>query len=148
FEQARAQVAGLVGVAPEEIIWTTNATAALNLVAYAMSNASLGRGGEAARRFALGPGDGVVVTEAEHHANLVPWQELCARTGATLRWIGVADDGRLRTEELSTVVTDRTRVLAFTHASNVTGAITDVGAFVRRAREVGALTVLDACQSV
>lgn len=148
FEQARAEVARLVGACMEEIVWTTNATAALNLVAYAMSNASLGRGGDAARRFALGPGDEVVVTEAEHHANLVPWQELCARTGATLRWIGVADDGRLRTEELSTVVTDRTRVLAFTHASNVTGAITDVGAFVRRAREVGALTVLDACQSV
>lgn len=148
FEQARTEVATLVGARPDEIVWTSNATAAINLVAYALSNASLGRGGAAARRFALGAGDEVVVTEAEHHANLVPWQELCARTGATLRWIGVADDGRLRTEDLATVVTERTKVLAFTHASNVTGAVTDVAPFVARAREVGALTVLDACQSV
>lgn len=148
FEQAREQVASLVGVDPGELVWTTNATAAINLVAYAMSNASLGRGGGAARRFALAPGDEVVVTEAEHHANLVPWQELCARTGATLRWIGVGDDGRLRTDELATAVTERTKVVAFSHASNVTGAITDVAPFVARAREVGALTVLDACQSV
>ena len=148
YEQARVEVAGFVGAAPDEIVWTSNATAALNLVTYALSNATAGRGGAAARRFVLGPGDEIVVTQAEHHANLVPWQELCARTGATLRWIGVDDDGRLRTDELATVVTDRTRVLAFTHASNVTGAVTDVGAFVARAREVGALTVLDACQSV
>ena len=148
FEAARADVAGLVGARPDEVVWTTNATAAINLVAYAMSNATAGRGGRTAQRFTLAPGDEVVVTEAEHHANLVPWQELCARTGATLRWIGVADDGRLRTDELATVVTDRTKVLAFTHASNVTGAVTDVAPFVARAREVGALTVLDACQSV
>ncbi|MBO3087372.1 SufS family cysteine desulfurase [Cellulomonas dongxiuzhuiae] len=148
FEDARARVAGFVGASPGELVWTSNATAAVNLVAYAMSNASLGRGGEVARRFALAPGDEIVVTEAEHHANLVPWQELAARTGATLRWLGVHDDGRIRVEDLATVVTDRTRVLAFTHASNVTGAITPVDAFVARAREVGALTVLDACQSV
>lgn len=148
YEQARAEVASLVGADADEIVWTSNATAAINIAAYAISNASQGRGGAAARRFAVGPGDEVVVTEAEHHANLVPWQELCARTGATLRWVGVDDDGRLRTDDLATVVTDRTKVLAFTHASNVTGAVTDVAAFVARAREVGALTVLDACQSV
>jgi cysteine desulfurase/selenocysteine lyase len=148
FEDARARVAAFVGVSPGEIVWTSNATAGINLVAYAMSNASLGRGGEQARRFALGAGDEIVVTESEHHANLVPWQELAARTGATLRWIGVDEDGRLCTDELADVVTDRTRVLAFTHASNVTGAVTDVAPFVARAREVGALTVLDACQSV
>lgn len=148
FEDARARVAGFVGAGADELVWTSNATAGINLVAYAMSNASLGRGGAAARRFALGPGDEIVVTEAEHHANLVPWQEVAARTGATLRWVGVADDGRLRTDELADVVTDRTRVLAFTHASNVTGAVTDVAAFVARARQVGAITVLDACQSV
>ena len=113
-----------------------------------MSNASLGRGGAAAQRFALQPGDEIVVTEAEHHANLVPWQELAARTGATLRWIGVDDDGRIRVDELDTVVTARTKVIAFTHASNVTGAITPVAPFVAKARAVGALTVLDACQSV
>jgi len=148
FETARHEVASFVGVADDELVWTSNATAGLNLVAYAMSNATLGRGGDAARRFALAPGDEIVVTEAEHHANLVPWQELAARTGATLRWLGVDDDGRIRADELDTVVTDRTRVLAFTHASNVTGAITPVAPFVARAREVGALTVLDACQSV
>lgn len=148
FEDARDRVASFVGVSPGSLVWTSNATAGINLVAYAMSNASLGRGGAAARQLALGPGDEIVVTEAEHHANLVPWQELAIRTGATLRWLGVDDDGRIRVDELDTVVTDRTKVLAFTHASNVTGAITPVAAFVERARAVGALTVLDACQSV
>lgn len=148
YEDARAEVAAFVGVRPSELVWTSGATAAVNLVAYAMSNASLGRGGAAARRFALAPGDEIVVTEAEHHANLVPWQELCARTGATLRWIGVGDDGRLRLDELATVVTERTRLVAVSHASNVTGAVTDVPAVVARAHEVGALVVLDACQSV
>ncbi|WP_456786890.1 cysteine desulfurase [Cellulomonas sp. P5_C5] len=148
FEDARDRVASFVGVSPGSLVWTSNATAGINLVAYAMSNASLGRGGAAARRFALAPGDEIVVTEAEHHANLVPWQELAIRTGATLRWLGVDDDGRIRVDELDTVVTERTKVLAFTHASNVTGAITPVEAFVERARAVGALTVLDACQSV
>lgn len=148
FEAARTEVAALVGADPGEIVWTPNATAGINLLAYAMSNATAGRGGEGARTFALAPGDEIVVTEAEHHANLVPWQELAARTGATLRWVGLADDGRLRVEQLADVVTERTRVLAFTHVSNVTGALTDVGAFVARAGEVGALTVLDACQAV
>ncbi|WP_456826695.1 cysteine desulfurase [Cellulomonas sp. P5_E12] len=148
FEDARDRVASFVGVSPGSLVWTSNATAGLNLVAYAMSNASLGRGGAAARQFALGPGDEIVVTEAEHHANLVPWQELAFRTGATLKWLGVDDDGRIRLDDLDTVVTDRTKVLAFTHASNVTGAITPVAPFVARARSVGALTVLDACQSV
>lgn len=148
FERAREQVAGLVGARPDEIVWTSGATAGLNLVAYALSNATLGRGGPASARFALKPGDEVLVTEAEHHANLVPWQELCARTGAVLRWVGVADDGRLRVSDLDHLVGERTRVVAFTHASNVTGAVTDVAAFVAAARSVGALTVLDACQSV
>jgi len=148
FEQARGHVARLVGASPDEIVWTSNATAAINLVAYAFSNATAGRGGAAAGRFVLAPGDEIVVTEAEHHANLVPWQELAARTGARLRWVELSDDGRLRTEQLDELVTERTRVVAFTHASNVTGAITDVAAFVAAARRVGAVTVLDACQSV
>ncbi|WP_456846677.1 cysteine desulfurase [Cellulomonas sp. P5_C6] len=148
FEDARDRVASFVGVSPGSLVWTSNATAGINLVAYAMSNASLGRGGAAAQQFALGPGDEIVVTEAEHHANLVPWQELAFRTGATLKWLGVEGDGRIRLDDLDTVVTERTKVLAFTHASNVTGAITPVPPFVARARAVGALTVLDACQSV
>ena len=148
FEDARGKVASFVGADADEVVWTKNATEGLNLVAYAMGNASLGRGGAAAQRFALHPGDEIVVTEAEHHANLVPWQELAYRTGATLRWLGLDDEGRIRLDELDTVVTDRTKVLAFTHASNVTGAITPVEPFVARARAVGALVVLDACQSV
>lgn len=148
FEGARAHIAQFVGADTDELIWTSGATTAINIVAYGIQNATLGRGGAAAQRFAIQPGDTIVVTETEHHANLIPWQELAHRTGATLHWISVDDNGRLRTEELATVVTERTKILAFTHASNVTGAITDVAAFVARAREVGALTVLDACQSV
>ena len=96
----------------------------------------------------LGAGDEIVITEMEHHANLVPWQELARRTGATLRWIGLTDDGRLNLADLDTVITDRTKIVAFTHVSNVLGTINPVAAIVERARQVGALTVLDACQSV
>ncbi|MEU4385461.1 SufS family cysteine desulfurase [Promicromonospora sp. NPDC023805] len=148
FEQARAAVAAFVGADEGEIVWQPGATAAINVVAYAFSNATLGRGGEAAERFRLAPGDEIVVTEAEHHANLVPWQELCARTGAVLRWIPVGDDGRLDLSNLDALVTERTKVLAFGHVSNVTGAVAPVATLVAAARRVGALTVLDACQSV
>lgn len=148
FEQARAAVAAFVGADEGEIVWQPGATAAINVVAYAFSNATLGRGGEAAARFRLAPGDEIVVTEAEHHANLVPWQELCARTGAVLRWIPVADSGRLDLTDLDAIVTERTKVLAFGHVSNVTGAVAPVATLVAAARRVGALTVLDACQSV
>ncbi|WP_402466186.1 cysteine desulfurase [Isoptericola aurantiacus] len=148
FEGARSAVAGFVGADADEIVWTPGATAAINLVTYALSNATLGRGGAAAERFRLAPGDEIVVTEAEHHANLVPWQELCARTGAVLRWFGVDDDGRLDLSDVGSVITDRTRVVAFGHVSNVTGAVAPVAEIVAAARRVGALTVLDACQSV
>lgn len=148
YEQARAAVAAFVGVDTDEIVWTKNATEGINLVAYAMSNASLGRGGDrAVELFALRPGDEIVVTEAEHHANLVPWQELCARTGATLRWIGMTDEGRLDAGTFD-VIGERTRLVALTHASNVTGAVSPVAEVVRRARAAGALVLLDACQSV
>lgn len=146
FEAARSAVAEFVGVSFGEIVWTKNATEALNLVAHGFLNATLERGGSEASRFRLTSGDEIVVTELEHHANLVPWQELAAKTGAKLRWIPVTEDGRLDLEQLD-VITERTRVVAFTHASNVTGAITDVPRIVERAREVGAFTVLDACQS-
>ncbi|MCA5893444.1 cysteine desulfurase [Isoptericola sp. NEAU-Y5] len=148
FEQARAAVAAFVGADPGEIVWTSGATAAINLVAYSLANATAGRGGAAAERFRLAPGDEIVVTEAEHHANLVPWQELCARTGAVLRWFGVDDEGRIDLSDLGSVITARTRVVAFGHVSNVTGAIAPVAEIVAAARQVGALTVLDACQSV
>jgi len=145
FEDARAVVARFVGAADDEIVWTSNATEGINLVAYAISNASLGRGGDDALR--IGPGDEIVVTEMEHHANLIPWQELAARTGATLRFIPILDDGSLDLGRLDSIVTERTRVLAFTHVSNVLGIVNPVDVLVARARAVGAVTVLDACQS-
>lgn len=148
FEEARRTVAAFVGADEDEVVWTSGATTAINLVAYAFSNATAGRGGSDAARFVLRPGDEIVVTEAEHHANLIPWQELTARTGATLRWLEVDDDGRIRLDQLDEVIGERTKIVAFTHASNVTGAITPVAPIVAKAREVGALTVLDACQSV
>lgn len=147
FESARETVAAFVGAAPEEIVWTANATEAINLVAYGISNASLGRGGDEAARFRIGPGDEILVTEMEHHANLIPWQELAFRTGATLRYIPVDDEGALRLEVAEHLIGERTRVLAFTHVSNVLGVVNDVPRLVGLARAVGALTVLDACQS-
>ncbi|ALU40265.1 cysteine desulfurase [Kocuria flava] len=148
YEEARRVVAGFVGAGERELVWTSNATEGLNLIAYAFSNATAGRGGQAAERFRLRPGDEIVTTEAEHHANLIPWQELAARTGASLRWIPVDGTGQLDHEAAARVIGERTKVVAFTHVSNVTGALTDVPALVELARETGALTVLDACQSV
>ncbi|WP_028281073.1 SufS family cysteine desulfurase [Arthrobacter sp. H5] len=153
FESARETTARFIGAQTQEVVFTKNATEALNLVAYAFSNAAAvgamdGVDADVAARFALGKGDEIVITEMEHHANLVPWQELARRSGATLRWIGVTDDGRLDLGDLETIITDRTKVVAFTHVSNVLGTINPVAAIVDRARAVGALTVLDACQSV
>jgi cysteine desulfurase/selenocysteine lyase len=147
FEDARVTVAGFVGARPEQLVWTSGATAGLNLVAYAIGNASLGRGAPESARFALRPGDEIVVTEAEHHANLIPWQELAARTGAVLRHIPVREDGTLDTDAAAAVIGGRTRVVAFTHVSNVLGIVNPVDELVALAREAGALTVLDACQS-
>ncbi len=153
FELARAAVAGFVGGRPDDLVFTRNATESVNLVAHAFSSATAkaGRGAplpEGAERFVLRPGDEIVVTEMEHHANLVPWQEVCAKTGAVLRWIGLTDEGRLDLSQLDGVLTDRTRVLAFVHQSNVLGTVNPVAPLVDRARAVGALVVLDACQSV
>lgn len=147
FEDARATVAGFVGAAPDDLVWTSGATAAINLVAYAIGNATAGRGAPASARFALAPGDEIVVTEAEHHANLIPWQELAARTGAVIRAIRVHDDATLDPAHAASVISERTRVVAFTHVSNVSGIVSPVAELVALAREVGALTVLDACQS-
>jgi cysteine desulfurase/selenocysteine lyase len=147
FEDARARVADFVGARENEIVWTSNATEAINLVAYAFSNASVGRGAPASARFALGPGDEIVTTEMEHHANLIPWQELAARTGATLRVIPIDDDGQLQMAAAEEIIGSNTRVLAFTHVSNVTGVINPVERLVALAHAVGALVVLDACQS-
>ncbi len=199
FEEAREKVAALVGVEPDEVVWTSGSTQAINLVAYVMSNVSAGRAGSVGRaaglsgassawgdsagrddwgnasgsaaggnassdsdssvgfgsmddgglagRFQVGPGDVVVTTRAEHHANLIPWQELCARTGAELRWLDLTADGRIDLSTLD-VIDERTKVVAFTHVSNVSGAISPVAEIVAAAKKVGSLTVLDACQSV
>ncbi len=139
YEGARADIAGFVGAGVDEIVFTKNATEALNLVAFALGDDRFGD-------YAVGPGDEVVISELEHHANLVPWQELCRRTGATLRWYGITDDGRIDLDSLE--LTDAVKVVSVTHQSNVTGAVTDVARVVASAKAVGALVVLDACQSV
>ena len=146
YEGARATVATFIGARADEVVFTKNATEGINLVAYAMSNAT--HIGGPAERFRVGPGDEIVVTEMEHHANLVPWQELCRRTGATLRWFGLTDDGRLDLSAIDEVITSRTRLVAMVHQSNILGTINPVEAITARAHQVGALVLLDACQSV
>jgi cysteine desulfurase / selenocysteine lyase len=147
FEAARETVAAYIGARSNELVWTSNATEALNLVGYSFLNASLPGASAEAARFALAAGDEIVVTEMEHHANLIPWQQLAMRTGATLRFIPVDDSGVLDLDEAARIIGPRTRVLAFTHASNVLGTINPVSALVALAREHSALVVLDACQS-
>lgn len=139
YESARQAIAAFVGADRDEIAFTKNATEALNEVAYVLSD-------ERAGDLYVGEGDTVVITELEHHANLVPWQELCARTGATLKWYSMTEDGRIDLDSLE--LDDSVKVVAFTHQSNVTGAVADVDELVRRARAVGAMVVVDACQSV
>ena len=139
YEGAREKIATFVGADQDEIAFTKNATEALNLVAYTL-------GDDRAGAHRIQAGDTVVVTELEHHANLVPWQELCRRTGATLKWYKITPDGRIDLDSLE--LDETVKVVAFTHQSNVTGAVADVPEMVRRARAVGALVVLDACQSV
>jgi cysteine desulfurase/selenocysteine lyase len=140
YEGARDTVAGFIHAGGrEEIVFTKNSTEALNLVAYAFTN--LGR-------FALQPGDEVLVTEMEHHSNLVPWQLACERTGATLRWIGLTDDGRLDPGDLDRLLTERTKVVAVVHQSNLLGTLNPIPEICARAHAVGALTVVDGSQSV
>ncbi|MEV7636410.1 SufS family cysteine desulfurase [Pseudarthrobacter enclensis] len=151
FEDARQTVADFIGADYAETVWTSNATEGLNLVSYALSNAALwaaqGRGDAGLKDLVLRPGDEIVVTEMEHHANLIPWQELAFRTGATLRYLPVDDAGRLDLEHAAGIIGSRTRLLAFTHASNVLGTVNPVRELVALGRAAGALVVLDACQS-
>ncbi|HYH77097.1 MAG TPA: SufS family cysteine desulfurase [Arthrobacter sp.] len=151
FEDARQAMADFIGADYAETVWTSNATEGLNLVSYALSNAALwaaqGRGDARLGELAVGPGDQIVVTEMEHHANLIPWQELAFRTGARLRYIPVDDAGSLRMDEAAEILGTRTKILAFTHASNVLGTINPVQELVALGRKAGALVVLDACQS-
>jgi cysteine desulfurase/selenocysteine lyase len=142
YEGARETVAKFLGGSAEEIIFTKSATESLNLLAYAFSN------GDSDNRFNLTSTDRIVVTEMEHHANLIPWQQLAKRSGAELSWFCVAPDGRLDLSNLAEVITPNTKVVALTHQSNVLGTVNPLAAIVARAHEVGAVVVLDACQSV
>ncbi|PWH05596.1 cysteine desulfurase [Brachybacterium endophyticum] len=145
FESARARIGAFVGVArPEQIAFTKNATEALNVLAYALGDPDSSRSDQ----LRVSEGDEILITEMEHHANLVPWQELARRTGATLRWIPLAEDYTLDLTDLDSLLTERTKVFALTHQSNVLGTVNPVAELASRAHEVGALVVLDACQSV
>ncbi|MEU5874362.1 cysteine desulfurase [Glycomyces sp. NPDC047369] len=147
YEGARARVAAFIGApSADEVVFTKNSTESINLLAYAFQNATLDP--HADPRFRLAPGDEIVVTEMEHHANLIPWQQLAQRTGATLKWIGITDHGRLDLESVSDVITERTRLVSFTHVANLLGTVNPTSQITARAREVGALVGLDASQSV
>ena len=141
LEGARTRVATFIGADASEIVFTRNATEAANLIAYSISNAD-------GPPLAVGPGDEVLVTELEHHANLVPWQQFCQRTGATLRWFGVTPDGRVDLAGIGTLINERTRIVAVTHQSNVTGAMPPVASIAAAAHAAGAVVVVDAAQSV
>ncbi|KAB8195104.1 SufS family cysteine desulfurase [Nonomuraea phyllanthi] len=142
YESARDKVAAFVGApSRDEIVFTKNASEALNLVAYSFGNPA-----NTDPRFTLGPGDEIVISEMEHHSNIVPWQLLVQRTGATLKWFGVTDDGRLDYDP--SVVTERTKIVSIAHQSNVLGTVNPVAEVAARAHEVGALIMLDASQSV
>jgi cysteine desulfurase/selenocysteine lyase len=153
FEGARARIAAFVGAQADDLVFTRNATESLNLMAYAFSNATAkaARGSDlpkGAERFVLREGDEILVTEMEHHANLVPWQEVCAKTGAVLRWIPLTPEGRLDLSDLDRLINERTRVVSFTQQSNLLGTVNPAAPIVDAARAVGALIVLDSCQSV
>jgi len=146
YEGARQKVASFIGAASaDEVVFTKNATEAINLVAYALGNASVGRGDP---RFRIGPGDEIVVSEMEHHSNIVPWQLLCERTGATLRWFGITDHFRLDESNLDDLVNERTKLVSIVLASNILGTVNATSRIRQRVREVGALFMLDASQAV
>jgi cysteine desulfurase/selenocysteine lyase len=153
YEGSRSRIAQFVGARADDLVFTKNATEALNLAAYSFSNATAkaahaGDGADVDPRFVLKPGDSIVVTQMEHHANLVPWQEVCDKTGASLRWIGVTDDGRLDLADLDRVIDETTKVVSVVHQSNVLGTQNRVGDLMSKAHEVGALGIVDACQSI
>lgn len=153
FEGARQAVASHIGASEGEIVWTMNATDAIHMLVQGIAEANtglagVGLGGPTSERFALGAGDEILITESEHHANIVPWQRLAAVTGATLRWIPVNEHGTWSLDQAREAITPRTKIFAFTHVSNVTGHVAPVAELVELARAQDAITVLDACQSV
>jgi cysteine desulfurase/selenocysteine lyase len=142
FEAARDTVAAFLGGQSKEIVFTKGATESLNLLAYSFSNAEPGG------KFAIGPEHTIVVSEMEHHANLIPWQQLAKRSGATLKWFGVTSDGRLDESNIDTIITAQTKIVALTQQSNVLGTINNLDAIIKKAHSVGAIVIIDACQSV
>jgi cysteine desulfurase/selenocysteine lyase len=147
YEGARARVAAFIGAtSPAEVVFTKNSTEAINLVAYSFLNTSVGHGGDP--RFRIGPGDEIVISEMEHHSNIVPWQLLCERTGATLRWFGITDAGRLDESEIDELINERTKLVSIVLVSNILGTVNTTSRIQPRAREVGALFMLDASQAV
>jgi cysteine desulfurase / selenocysteine lyase len=141
YEGSRIKVARFIGTADEtEVVFTKNISEAINLVAYSLENASGPLG--------IGEGDEVVITEMEHHSNIVPWQLLCQRTGAKLRWFSVTQDGRLDLSQADDLINERTKIVALAHQSNVLGTINPVAEIAARAHAVGALVLVDAAQSV
>jgi cysteine desulfurase/selenocysteine lyase len=142
YEGARQKVASFIGAEVDEVIFTKSATESINAIAYSMGNA------DSRSRFYIAPGDRIVVSEMEHHANLIPWQELAKRTGAELVWFKVTDDGRLDLSNMDELINSKTKIVALTHQSNVLGTINPLDRIVKRTHDVGALFVLDACQSV
>lgn len=139
YESAREKVAAFIGAISNEVIFTKSATESLNIIAYSFGNPD--------SRINIKAGDQIVVTEMEHHANLIPWQQLAKRTGAELRWLSVTADGRIDLTNLDQIITKKTKIVAITHQSNVLGSILPVETLVKAAHGVGALVVLDACQS-
>ena len=144
YDDARATIAGFVGAAPNNLVFTSNATESINLVSLAVQRASAAGGSS---RFTLAPGDEIVVTELEHHANLIPWQEVAHATGAVIRVAPITDDGILTVDAVRGVMTDRTRIVALSAVSNVLGLVIPFREIGLAARAAGALVVLDACQA-
>jgi cysteine desulfurase / selenocysteine lyase len=142
FEASRQTVADFLGAKSEEIVFTKSATESLNLLAYSFSNAEPGS------KFAIGPGNSIVVSEMEHHANLIPWQQLAKRSGAELKWFGVTPDGRLDESNIDSLITSKTKIVAITQQSNVLGTINNLKKIIEKAHQVGAVVIVDACQSV
>jgi len=153
FEKSRLNIASFIGAESSEIVFTKNASESINLVAYAFSNATAKfqqghKLDDVEQRFVLGSDDEIVLTEMEHHANLIPWQELSLKTGVKLRFIPITDDGYLNLSNLETLINSKTKIVSFVHQSNILGTINPVNEIVSRAKSVGALTLLDGCQSV
>ena len=147
YEGAREKVARFISAhSANEVVFTKNATEAINLVAYSFLAASIAKDGDP--RFRVGPGDEIVITEMEHHSNIVPWQLLCERTGATLRWFGITDQGRLDESTLDDLVNERTKLVSMVLVSNILGTANATSRIHDRVREVGALFLLDASQAV